>query len=111
MRQPVNEVPRGGSSSLQMKQVLCGDGFRSCQLFLDCLRRSFTGRLAAVCLGSALWISNPGTAAGQGTTPATAPSGAVRVFLDCNSCDETFLKTEITYIDYVRDRTDADLHV
>jgi hypothetical protein len=38
-------------------------------------------------------------------------TGALRVFLDCNACDENYLRTEITYINYVRDRTDADLHV
>lgn len=36
----------------------------------------------------------------------------VRVFLDCESgCDSTYLKREITYVDYVRDRNDADVHL
>jgi hypothetical protein len=38
-------------------------------------------------------------------------TGALRVFLDCGECDENYLRTEITYINYVRDRTDADVHV
>jgi hypothetical protein len=38
-------------------------------------------------------------------------SGALRVFLDCRSCDENYLRTEITFINYVRDRADADVHV
>jgi hypothetical protein len=38
-------------------------------------------------------------------------TGALRVFLDCNSCDENYLRTEITFINYVRDRADADVHV
>ncbi len=38
-------------------------------------------------------------------------TGALRVFLDCNSCDENHLRTEITYVNYVRDRADADVHV
>src|SRR5262245_50987341 len=42
---------------------------------------------------------------------ATTPTGALKVFLDCNSCDVDFLRTEITFIDYMRDRTDADVHV
>src|SRR5262245_15480433 len=49
----------------------------------------------------------------QTTQPAATatPSGALKVFLDCNSCDEDFLRTEITFIDYMRDRTDADVHI
>jgi hypothetical protein len=55
-----------------------------------------------------------------GTTAAAASSqdaqtvdrtDALRVFLDCNSCDENYLRTEITFINYVRDRADADVHV
>jgi hypothetical protein len=44
-------------------------------------------------------------------TQTTDRTGALRVFLDCNRCDENYLRTEITFINYVRDRTDADLHV
>lgn len=35
----------------------------------------------------------------------------VRVFLDCDRCDESYLKKEVTFIDYVRNREDADVHV
>ena len=34
-----------------------------------------------------------------------------RVFLDCNRCDEDYLKREVTFVDYVRNREDADVHV
>ena len=44
----------------------------------------------------------------QQQAPSTQP---LRVFLDCNSCDFDFLRTEIKYVDYVRDRKDADVHV
>ena len=56
----------------------------------------------------ALLILAPGAeAAGwQAQVPAKA-----RVFLDCNRCDEDYLKKEITFIDYVRNREDADVHV
>jgi hypothetical protein len=43
--------------------------------------------------------------------PPTAPHDMVRVFLDCNSCDEDYLRKEVTFIDYVRNREDADVHV
>ena len=40
----------------------------------------------------------------------TAASG-LRVFLDCGRCDEDYLRTEIDFVDYVRDRQVADIHV
>ena len=33
------------------------------------------------------------------------------MFLDCPFCDEQYIRTEITFVNYVRDRTDADVHV
>ncbi len=36
----------------------------------------------------------------------------LRVFLDCNyNCDEAFLRQEITVLDWMRDRRDADVHL
>ena len=59
----------------------------------------------------ALSLLAPVAASGQ--VPATRQTaGAVRVFLDCNySCDEDFTRREITFVDYVRDRTEADVHI
>src|SRR5688572_22995017 len=43
---------------------------------------------------------------------AQTATGAIRVFLDCNySCDESYIKQEITFVDYMRDRRDADVHI
>ena len=52
-------------------------------------------------------------AARQVTPPATPPTGeAMRVFLDCNTfCDFDHLRREITYVNWVRDRADADVHL
>src|SRR5687768_13775287 len=36
---------------------------------------------------------------------------ALPVFLDCASCDENYIRTEITFVNYVRDRAIADVHV
>jgi hypothetical protein len=49
-------------------------------------------------------------AAAQEIAP-TEHTDAIRVFLDCGSCDENYLRTEITFVSYVRDRTAADVHV
>jgi hypothetical protein len=58
--------------------------------------------------------------------PQTTTPGPLRVFLDCaprdpaqqptapddvDRCDFDYLRTEITYIDYVRDRKQAEVHV
>jgi hypothetical protein len=49
----------------------------------------------------------PAPPAGQ---PAPAPD-MLRIFLDCDSCDEEYLRQNVGFVDYVRDRTVADLHV
>lgn len=42
----------------------------------------------------------------QEVAPATT-----KVFLDCNRCNETFIKRELGIVDYVRDRKVADIHI
>lgn len=43
----------------------------------------------------------------------STPVGAVRVFLDCQapSCDYNHFRREIGYVNWVRDREDADVHL
>lgn len=41
----------------------------------------------------------------------TAASPQLKVFLDCEGCFQDFLRTELTFVDFVRDRTEADVHV
>lgn len=36
---------------------------------------------------------------------------APKVFLDCGSCDIDYIRTEITFVNYVRDRKEAQVHV
>jgi len=39
-------------------------------------------------------------------------NGAPKVFLDCGrSCDKNYIRMEISFVNYVRDRKDADVHV
>jgi hypothetical protein len=35
----------------------------------------------------------------------------LRIFLDCPSCDSEFIRTEINFTEFVRDRTAADVHI
>jgi hypothetical protein len=43
--------------------------------------------------------------------PAAAERQMPRVFLDCNRCDDDYIRKEVTFVDYVRNREDADVHV
>ncbi len=37
--------------------------------------------------------------------------GRLKVFIDCSSCDQDFIKQEVTNLSYVRDRLLADVHI
>lgn len=55
-----------------------------------------------------------GTARAQAPTApgqATQTTALVKVFLDCGHCDTEFLKQNVAFVDYVRDRAVADVHV
>ena len=49
----------------------------------------------------------------QNTQPAGSPAARLKVFLDCATfdCYDDYLREEIEFVDYVRDRKDADVHV
>ena len=54
-------------------------------------------------------VAKAPSAAGQAAAP---PAGPIAVYIDCRSgCDQDFLRTEITYVNWVRDREVADVHV
>lgn len=63
--------------------------------------------LAAAVAGAAA----PAAAQAQ-EAAADRTTDAANVFLDCSyRCDQDFLRTEITYVNWVRDRTVADVHL
>jgi hypothetical protein len=45
--------------------------------------------------------------------PPDAPQGRLRVFFDCQGpqCDNTYYRTEIDWVDWVRDAQDSNVHV
>jgi hypothetical protein len=52
----------------------------------------------------------------QAGTPAPSPTSTgtadkLRVFLDCPMCDDEYLRQNVGFVDYVRDRAVADVHV
>ena len=47
-------------------------------------------------------------------SPQSAPTTSanlLRIFLDCDECDDEYLRQNVAFVDYVRDRAVADLHV
>ena len=57
-------------------------------------------------------MSRQGDPPAGGTARASPDSRGLRVFLDCEfGCDFDYLRREITFVNYVRDRADADVHV
>jgi hypothetical protein len=48
----------------------------------------------------------------QTPTPQAQPqSQLLRLFLDCNECDTEYLRQTVLFVDYVRDRAVADVHL
>jgi len=64
----------------------------------------------ASCLTVLAWF-------GASTQPAAAQDletempARLAIFLDCGFCDETFIRQEMTYLDHVRDREVASVHI
>ncbi|MFO7695142.1 MAG: hypothetical protein R6V57_18815 [Vicinamibacterales bacterium] len=51
-------------------------------------------------------------AAAQDSPPAQPAPSAVRMFLDCNhGCDTTYIRKELNFVDHVRDKEVADVHI
>ena len=69
--------------------------------------------IPALILALGLGLASPPPAAGQAVAPDIdeLKKTAVKVFLDCDSCDLDYIKTEITFVNYVRDRLEAQVHV
>ena len=54
-------------------------------------------------------LSGPAAAPALETTDGTE---ALRLYLDCDwGCDFTFLRSQVTYVNWVRDRRDAEVHI
>ncbi|NNF03886.1 MAG: hypothetical protein HKN17_05410 [Rhodothermales bacterium] len=66
-------------------------------------------RVAAGAMALVLVCAAAGPAASQDVE--SAMRARLALFLDCNFCDETFIRQETPYLDHVRDREVADVHV
>jgi hypothetical protein len=66
-------------------------------------------------LGSFILLSLISTPVSYGQTDAASieelKKTALNVYIDCDLCDIEYIKTEVTFVNYVRDRKEAQLHV
>ena len=58
-----------------------------------------------------LIFNSPCLAQTEQDTVTAARKLAPKVFFDCNRCDFDHIRREITFVNYVRDRKEADLHI
>lgn len=76
------------------------------------IRKRHTAFLALIVLTVLISICAPLTAAQETDEEFEAlKEQAPRVFLDCRFCDRDYFRDNLTYINFVRDRADADVHV
>jgi len=67
-------------------------------------------RVAAVVAGLFVW--NLAAVHDLSASALQSPASAqLKVFLDCQNCFADFLRSEIEFVDYVRDPTEAEVHV
>lgn len=75
--------------------------------------RGTAGPASALVLLLHLLGASPAAAVSDslGTAGASPRDLALRVYLDCSFCDQEFIRSEITFVNYVRDRLEAQVHV
>lgn len=70
--------------------------------------------LPSLAAGVLLLLALPAAPA-HAQTPDNGPPAVatppLRIYLDCRTCDNDYMKQEIPWVEYVRDRTAADVHV
>jgi len=83
--------------------TLSGDNFlQSCLIFF-CL-------MLIMLKPFALLAQTEGSQSGAQAIEALKKT-APKVYIDCSSCDLDYIKTEIPFVNYVRERKEADVHV
>jgi hypothetical protein len=56
-------------------------------------------------------LSIPLLAQAPQDTVDTLQKSALKIFVDCSLCDQDYFRTELTFVNYVRDRKQAHVHV
>jgi hypothetical protein len=71
-----------------------------------------SGRLLVLLILVTMAGAAPASLAAQ-RPPTPPPAGLLRLFVDCPNawCDMDYIRREVTFVDHVRNREDADVHV
>ncbi len=67
--------------------------------------------IASICFSIVLFIMPFAGFSQEDTLQTNKRENAVKVFIDCNYCDERNLREELTYLNYVRDVKEADVYI
>ena len=74
--------------------------------------RSWRVFFPALALFALANLAGPASAPAAPALETTEGTEALRLFLDCDwGCDFTFLRSQVDYVNWVRDRQDAEVHV
>jgi len=73
------------------------------------------GRRSIWLAGAAAALLVPAAGAGQQVAARDTVDPSLEVFLECHrswgACDQRFFREEVTYVNWMRDRQDADVHI
>jgi len=58
-----------------------------------------------------LYWAVPGFSQAKPDSLQALKQAAPKVYIDCETCDQDFIKTEVTFVNYVRDRNEAQVHI
>mgnify|MGYP000333047977 CR=1 FL=1 len=72
--------------------------------------KRFAGSLLSLGIVCLILVSRSHSQDERGDSEALR-SSAPRVYIDCDRCDIDFIRTEITFVNYVRDRKEAQVHI
>jgi hypothetical protein len=64
-----------------------------------------------VVLVAGLFLALPGFSQEEHVDLEALKKTAPKVYIDCSSCDIDYIRTEITFVNYVRDRKEAQIHI
>jgi|AntRauTorckE6833_2_1112554.scaffolds.fasta_scaffold00035_43 hypothetical protein len=110
-----------GDSYCGIAQAEAGDGtpfsFRLSQMLhsttlsrISEFKKKQENTATPVCLILLLWFCTAVHPVAAQEVEMGTPT-RLALFLDCDFCDETFIRQEMSYLDHVRDREVADVHV
>ncbi len=104
--------PRNSRESIRHHSGVRGTrGEASRKPVRDGQRRAWCTIFPVLLLLALAGLTGPAEAAAP-ALETTDGTEALRLYLDCDwGCDFTFLRTQITYVNWVRDRQDAEVHV